>query len=403
MSTPQSLPGRALTDYLHAKASKARIPISGTFELSPVCNFSCRMCYVRKTQKEVNESPRKILSLQDWLRIAREAREAGMLYLLLTGGEPLLWPDFWCLYDELIDMGFLVSINTNASLIDEKALLHFKRKPPLRINITLYGACDETYKSLCGVRGVFDKVDYAIRGLMETGISVKINCSLTPQNASDLEWIVAYAKSRDAVLSVTSYMFPPIRRNPNQIGSNERFTPEDCARYMARFWELDRGTQAYRQHLRSILNGYAEPLGLEEGCVDPVDGKIRCRAGTSSFWVTWDGWLTPCGMMPVPQEDLSQMPFPAAWEVLVQKTVATRLSGVCSKCSNRNICHACAAIAYAETGSCQGIPEYMCRMAREMCCIARETLESDKDKNILSLDNQNSRNANRGGNENEHA
>ncbi|MBP3704933.1 MAG: hypothetical protein J6I98_05295, partial [Clostridia bacterium] len=77
MNTPRTLPGRVLTDYLQAKAGRMRIPLSGTFELSPVCNFSCRMCYVRKTQKEVEQSPRRILTLEDWRRIAREAREAG--------------------------------------------------------------------------------------------------------------------------------------------------------------------------------------------------------------------------------------------------------------------------------------------------------------------------------------
>ena len=113
-----------LTEYLYNKAGRARLPISGTFELSPVCNFSCRMCYVRKTPKEVSESPRPILTLEQWLAIAREARDAGVLYLLLTGGEPLLWPDFWTLYEELIRMGFLVSINTNGSLMDDLSLIH---------------------------------------------------------------------------------------------------------------------------------------------------------------------------------------------------------------------------------------------------------------------------------------
>lgn len=128
MNIRETPPSRALTDFLYRKATAMQIPLSGTFELSPVCNFSCRMCYVRKTQKEVNDSSRKILTLDDWLRIAREAREEGLMYLLLTGGEPLLWPDFWPLYEELIDMGFLISINTNGSLIDDRAIERFKRK-----------------------------------------------------------------------------------------------------------------------------------------------------------------------------------------------------------------------------------------------------------------------------------
>ena len=53
MPTIRTARGNSLTQYLYRKASHMKIPISATFELSPVCNFSCRMCYVRKTPREV--------------------------------------------------------------------------------------------------------------------------------------------------------------------------------------------------------------------------------------------------------------------------------------------------------------------------------------------------------------
>lgn len=377
--TPQKTSsGRVLTDYLYTKASRMLLPLNGTFELSPVCNFSCRMCYVRKTAQEVRESPRRILTLEDWRRIAREAREAGMLFLLLTGGEPLLWPDFWTLYDELIDMGFLVSINTNGSLIDAEAIAHFRRKPPRQINITLYGASDETYKRLCGICNVFSRVDGAIRGLLEAGIPVKVNCSLTPENAADMDWIVDYAKERKTLLALVTYMFPPVRRDPMMTGVNERFTPEQSSDYLMRYLLRQRGAEWYDYYLHAILDGCVEPPGLDEGCLDPVDGKIRCRAGKSSFWITWDGWMTPCGMMPEPKVDVLAAPFADGWKTLAEAAGALRLSGVCDKCPNKNVCHPCAAISYAETGASSGIPTYMCLATRRMQEIARETLYPDE-------------------------
>ena len=370
----KSQSGRVLTDWLYNKASRMKIPLSGTFELSPVCNFACRMCYVRKTRKEVEASPRKILTLEDWRRIAREGRDAGLLYILLTGGEPLLWPDFWTLYDELIDMGMIVSINTNGSLIDEKAIAHFRKKPPQKISITLYGANDGTYRQLCGADGVFTKVDRAIRGLKAAGITVKLNCSITPDNAADLDWIMEYGKQQDIIVAATSYMFPPIRRDPTMFGRNERFTPEEAAAYQMRYLQLDRGEARYRGYLKQILEGYSDPPGLDEGCIDPLDGKIRCRAGKAAFWITWDGWLTPCGMMPEPKVDLTGRSFLNAWDDLTAVSAEVKLSGVCDKCANRNICHPCAAIAYAETGSTEGIPTYKCRVTQETYEIARKTL-----------------------------
>ncbi|MGM9643437.1 MAG: radical SAM/SPASM domain-containing protein [Eubacteriales bacterium] len=374
MNTRANRTRRGLSDYLAQKALSLNLPLSGTFELSPVCNFSCKMCYVRKTQKEVRESPRGILTLADWRRIAQDAKKAGTLYLLLTGGEPLLWPDFWTLYEELIDMGFLVSVNTNASLIDAEAIERFKKRPPQKINVTLYGVNDDTYMRLCSAKQVFSQVDRAIRSLIENRITVKINCSLTPENACDLDSIVDYAKERGSGLTVATYMFPPIRRDSTCFGKNERFTPEESARYLLRYFERDRDPESYRNYLQSIVDGCIEPPGLDEGCIDPVDGKIRCRAGRSSWWITWDGWMLPCGMMQEPKADLKEQSFDSSWQSVVEMAADMQLSGVCNNCPNSNICHSCAAISYAETGKTSGIPIYMCRVSREMRRLAREKL-----------------------------
>lgn len=45
--------------------------------------------------------------------------KAGTLFLLLTGGEPLLFPDFKTLYLELRNMGMILTINTNGTLLGE--------------------------------------------------------------------------------------------------------------------------------------------------------------------------------------------------------------------------------------------------------------------------------------------
>lgn len=355
-----------LTKFLFSKASKLKVPLSGTFELSPVCNFACRMCYVRKTPQEVAAHPRPMMALDQWLEIAREARDAGMLYLLLTGGEPFLWPGFWELYEQLTRMGFLISINSNGSLIDEAAISRLRENPPTRINITLYGAGDETYQRLCGVPGVFSRVDRAITGLKAAGVLVKLNCSLTPHNACDLETMNRYAQERGLILETNTYMFPPLRRDPTMIGQNQRFTPQEAARYHLLRYRLQYGDDLYRTYLEGVARGTAPPPGLDAYCVDPIDGKIRCRAGKASFWITWDGWLTPCGMMPEPKVDLAGRSFGDAWQELTEVSAALNLSGVCTQCPNRDMCHSCAAMAMAETGSAAGIPRYLCEMVLEM-------------------------------------
>ena len=363
-----------ITSYLFSKASRLSIPLSGTFELSPVCNFSCRMCYVRKTQQEVNSSERKILTKEDWISIARQAKERGMLYLLLTGGEPLLWPDFWELYEELVQMGFLVSINTNGSLIDEIAVRRFQKYPPNRINITLYGASDETYYRLCQVKSVFKKVDCAITMLHAAHIQVKLNGSLTPQNIGDLEEVIRYAEGKKLIYEPVTYMFPPIRRNEDMVGMNERFTPKEAAYYNGQAYRLLYGEEKYQKRLQGIIQGTVSPPGLDESCIDPIDGTVRCRAGRASFWITWDGWITPCGMMNEPKVDLMGTSFDDGWKQIVQLSSEMRLSGICAKCKNQQLCHSCAAMAMAETGRATGVPAYLCEMVREMKLLAKDEI-----------------------------
>lgn len=360
-----------LTEFLFQKAGSRRIPLSGTFELSPVCNFACRMCYVRRTQTQVMRYSRKILGLEQWKRIADEATAQGMLYLLLTGGEPFLWPDFWKLYEYLSGKGLLLTINSNGSLIDEETVRRLREHPPTRINITLYGASDETYKRLCAAEHGFQRTEAAILRLKDAGIQVKLNCSLTPYNVQDLEAMIRWAEKEELIIETNSYMFPPIRRDEDAYGKNDRFTPWEAAYWHIRRYLFLYGEEHYRTYLENIANGLMDPLGLDESCYDPVDGKVRCRAGSAAFWVSWDGYLLPCGMMSRPKVDLQKEAFPGAWEKLVRETGRVRLSGVCAECVNRSICHSCAAMALAETGAFEKVPQYLCEMMEAMKQIAQ--------------------------------
>lgn len=376
MNFPEKKIVAPLVEKLYQKAGKARIPLSGTFELTPMCNFSCKMCYVRKTAKEVAMHDRPMRTLSQWTEMGRQARDEGMLYLLLTGGEPLLWPDFWELYDTLYDMGLLLSVNTNGSMIDEKAIEKWRKRPPYRVNITLYGASDATYEALCGARGVCSKVKGAVLAMKKAGLIVKLNCSLTHYNAPDLKEMVQFAGDNSVQITVSTYMYPPVRRDATMTGQNDRFTPRDAAWYHMQRYRYQKGEEAYVQYLKNILHGMTEPPGLDEECVDPTNGRIRCRAGTAAFWATWDGYMTPCGMMPEPKLDLNGFSFRDAWEKLVEISTGLHTSSVCENCANQSMCHSCAAMAYAETGTTAGIPLYLCEMTHAMIQIAQEELLS---------------------------
>lgn len=351
-----------VTEYLFRKATKERIPLGGTFELTPVCNMDCRMCYVKMSRQQ-QEAIRPLIKAEEWLKLAEEAKEQGLLYLLLTGGEPFGRRDFREILSGLHKMGLILTVNSNGTLIDEETVEWLVRTPPVRINITLYGASDETYERLCRNPKGLTQVTKAIRLLKDAGITVKLNCSLTPYNADDLEEIMAFARREELVIQATAYMFPPTRRDASMIGRNERFTPQEAAYYSAKIEKELGGTERFLKKAETL--DFGSIPSDEDICGDSEGEEIRCRAGKSNFWVTWDGRMLPCGMLPDEGVDLSVTGFAEAWKQITGKTAAIRLPVKCRNCSLKERCKICAAMTVTESGRYDCVPEYRCRMAQE--------------------------------------
>ena len=70
--------------YLEAKARQQGIPVRGQFELTPLCNLNCVMCYVH-----LNAAQQPLLTAEQWKALMRQAHDAGMYAATLTGGECL--------------------------------------------------------------------------------------------------------------------------------------------------------------------------------------------------------------------------------------------------------------------------------------------------------------------------
>lgn len=346
-----------LTEYLYRQAAAAGVPLSGTFELTPVCNMDCKMCYVRLSQQE-QASIGPLKTARQWLELGQTAKDAGMLYLLITGGEPFLHPQFREIMEGLHKMGLLISINSNGTMINEKTVAWLKNCPPLRINISLYGVSDDTYGRLCGNPKGFTQTAKAIQLLQQAGIPVKLNCSLTPYNAEYLPQMVSFAKEKGLQIQVAEYMFPPVRKDADRIGENFRLTPEQAAWYSAYCRYLMVGKERFlREGCR--IEKISDP---EDTCMETGDG-VRCRAGRCSFWITWQGNMTPCGMFPAGHSpNVFAEDFEKAWAAVKQQVEQIRLPAACACCAVKDSCRACAAMVLSESGSFEKRPQYRCQM-----------------------------------------
>ena len=349
-----------LTEYLHMKASRIKTPISGTFELSPLCNMDCKMCYI-KMSKEKQESIARLRTKEEWIELAQKAKEKGMLFLLLTGGEPFLVKDFKELYIELHKMGFCISINSNGTMIDEDVIEWLKHYPPMRINMTLYGASNETYGRLCNNPKGFMQVTKAISLLKENNIQVKLNCSVTPYNKDDLKQMMDFAEEHDLVIQATSYMFPPLRKDKTKIGQNNRFIAEDAALYEAYISAYSNGFDRFKDYIES---GQLALYDADDDCGVVEGDHMRCRAGITSFWMTWEGKMLPCGMIPDEGKDPWEVGFDEAWENAKNIVSDITLPVKCAGCGKKDECRACAAMVYTETGTYDKVPQYRCEMTK---------------------------------------
>lgn len=363
-----------IATWLHAKGQALGLPIAGNFELTPRCNFHCPMCYVHMPPEQIRETGHRELTAGEILYIARQARDLGMVFALLTGGEPLIREDFFEIYHGMKALGLMLSINTNGSMLTEPVLDRFLADPPTRFNISLYGSSNETYQKMCG-QPVYDRILTAIRTLRTAGADVNLNLSITPSNYEDLEGIYRKAVELDVNVKATGYMYPAVRVNGGNFGCANRLTPEAAARAEQQWDRLRFDRDTFLQRSENMVRMIRpEP----EGCATEQGEGIGCRAGTTAFWLTWDGKMRPCGMMTGPETEPLTQGFEAAWKELRQATGQIRLPAQCGSCAQRKLCSVCAAVCQAETGSFDGLPEYVCEKTRHRLNLARQVLEGNE-------------------------
>lgn len=336
--------------YVFQKAAINHIPVSGTFELTPRCNLSCEMCYIRMSAEE-QASCGAELTADEWLSLGEEVVNAGMVYLLLTGGEPLLRSDFEQIYSGLAEMGILLTLNTNGTLIDERIVQCMEKNPPEKVNVTLYGCSDNTYQKVCGSAKGYKAAIHGVELLKKAKIPVCINTTYTRHNALDMEHIALFAKENGIPIRMTSYLFPPLRCD-RETDDSCFLLPEEYGKLGAVF---DTITMDSAQKKRR-----AEVIARVRECTSVLstEGKAAsCMAGRGAFWVTWNGQLLPCGMLPKLGKSLKAESFASIWANLDHVMDDQILPEKCSGCSKRILCPVCVAVTQSEKEP----PEALCR------------------------------------------
>ncbi len=331
-----------------------RFPLYATFELTPLCNLRCGMCYVRLNPADA-EREGGLRSAAYWLEVGRQARDMGLFFVTLTGGEPLLHPEFQEIYTGLRRLGLLVSVYTNACLIDEDIAAFFREDPPHSIKISIYGASDETYARLCGVPDGFSRATRGMECLREAGVPFYCTTTVVRENRADIPVLYTWTRARGIpyfhTLGVTVSA-----RGADSDPAAARLSVEEEG------WTLER-LEAERTPEPGVL-----PFA-------------RCGGHGMSFFLTWHGHLQFCGFaatpfVPLPAE-AEAIDLPTAWRDMRAQVDAITTPPECADCADKAFCKRCPGLLAAESGDPSRVCESFCRRAAALSrAYAREVEKS---------------------------
>ena len=341
--------GMGSLDYwqgVSSKVTRQRIPFVGSMALTHRCNLRCVHCYARGDSRE---SPETELSTGQWIRIVSEVKEAGCLYLLLTGGEPLLRPDFPEIYSHAKKNGFLVTVFTNGTLVSEAAIELFRELPPRLVEISLYGATAGTHDRVTGIPGSFAAARKAIETLIGFGITVGLKTVLLTLNEDELLDMEALARSYGVNFRLDAAVFPSLAGDKAPL---ELRVPAEKA------VALEMANPAREREWREFLEKFHEAPGSESLYI--------CGAGVSMFHIDPCGCLSPCLMVRKTKYPLWRGSFREGWDRGFSdfRGEALTSNAPCRGCRQKLACGYCPGFFEQENGDERIPSEYLCSIGR---------------------------------------
>jgi len=351
----QGHPGKLPKKYVGAIP---RLPLEGSFDLTYRCNNRCRHCWLRIAPSA--KERRDELAFAEIEKIVNEARKMGCRKWKISGGEPMLRPDFPEIFDFLTQKAISYSLNTNGTLITPAIARLLTRKGVKMV--ALYGATAAVHDKVTRTPGSFEAAMQGFAYLKEAGADFTVQVVPMRDNYHQFEDMVALALSLSPRYRIgASWLclsaYGSKRRNAEI--ARQRLDPKDAVR-------LDQPDPSLEEWL----------LGQEEqGCrIHAGDDHLYagCISRRREFFIDPYGGLTGCELIKDPafRYDLRTGSFREAWETFLPSLADWVQGGAeyrenCGRCDLRNDCWWCGGAGYSEHGRHGAKVEYLCQVARE--------------------------------------
>jgi MoaA/NifB/PqqE/SkfB family radical SAM enzyme len=318
-------------------------PVSASLDLTSRCNLKCLHCFLRyEGVNPRDKTTREVIQVLDTLR------DFGVLFLVLTGGDPFVRPDFKPLYLAAKRNGFFLTLFSNGTLLDEDLMDFLANQPPRRIELTAYGHTEATYEAVTGIPGSFRKFRNTVEGLLRRGLLLRLKSMALRTNVHELEAIREWALALGCDFRYDAIVHPCLDGDAAPL--HERLDPATIAQFRRRDRERksdsSRNTTPPRTPARKHL--------------------FECGAGILTAHVDAQHQAHPCMSWRLDPFDMTYNPTLTAWQAHIT-ALRNRPppGGLCDSCEERERCQSCAAYSVLETGEPGGVPAFFCKLVEE--------------------------------------
>lgn len=321
-----------------------------SIEVTHRCPLECQHCYNNLPMND-RHARKQELSFEEHVRLLDELVDLGCLWLLYTGGEIFAHRDFLDIYTEAKKRGFLITLFTNGTMITPRIADHLAEYRPFNIEITLYGASKETYETLTGIPGSFNRCMKGIELLLERGLPLKLKTVPTTINYHEVYEMKRFAEQNLGV----EFKFDPLvnpRTDCSQSPLAVRLTPEQAV------------ALEFRDPVRR-----AEYARMAEGELATAHRRstrrYTCGGGHNGCAVDPTGQMTICVLSHREGYNLRSGSFTEGWNTRladIRETKNTRET-ICTNCRITSLCSMCAANGELEGGDAEKPVEFLCQVA----------------------------------------
>jgi radical SAM protein with 4Fe4S-binding SPASM domain len=327
-------------ELLAELSARQDMPVSAMLQLTQRCNFRCAHCY--------QSHPRHPeLTTAQWSGVMERLADAGVLFLTLSGGEPLLRDDFVDIAERARELRFALKLKTNGWRLDDPLADTLESLSVMEVHLSFYSSRPSVHDAITGVPGSHDRVMRAARALAARGVGVLMNVPLMNVNADHKDEIIDTCEREGLGWTMDPHL---------NVCEDGRCSPRELRMTDA---QLDLVFADERIFDASAVRGAAHRRTIEDRV---------CNAGRASCVVTDTGDVLPCPLLQVVFGNVLEDDLVHIWKTSAKRrridAIRWKSLPACRDCELLGWCVRCHGAALFEEGDMYGPSRVACQAAR---------------------------------------